>query len=363
MNMKTEIVEILESFWPRNKAKGLLAQTIFSQEIEANSFGEDAKEKLLRGCWLIAPQNVDFYKFRFCFFIHPKVVKTNEIMIDIKKHLGGKYRPFHAIAEFMNNAGIGIVYVLVHTENGDLPFNKIKERNFEGINWHFFSIEGGNFVARDPVEFFGRWEGNKGRASYGGAWDTNVKEKIQNLNDEILIELLLNEMFYVGLVKSILHKPLNDPYDVDSFLISLSQKHILPMEIKEKFPGGNKDEPFFGIDAGRIMMLLRLCLPNGANAIYLIREMDESGNFKGWKYITLSDIIMTASWNLQAGGPGMGGQSTQTIRLPYNYFKAFSEEELSEDSLRNIGYLSKEIKMMAQRFGNELSSKFHSDQK
>jgi len=359
MNMKTEIVEILESLWPKNKAKGLLAQNIFSQEIKANSFGEDAKEKILPGCWLIAPKNDDFYKFRFCFFIHPKVVKTYETTIDIKKHLGEKYRPFHAIAEFMNNAGIGIVYVFAHTENGDLPFEKIKERNFEGINWHFFSFEGGNFVTRSPVEFFERWEGNRGQARYGSAWDKNVKEKIQNLNDETLIGLLLNEMFFLGFVKKILHKPIKDPYDVDSFLMSLSQKHIFPMEIKEKSPGGNGNELFFGIDAGRVMMLLRLCLPNDANAIYLIRELDKSGKFKGWKYITLSDIIMIASWNLQKGGQGMHKQDTQTIILPYNYFKVFSKEELSEDSLRNIGCLPKDIKMLAKRFGSELSSKFH----
>ncbi|MEO0128599.1 MAG: hypothetical protein ABIL44_12740 [candidate division WOR-3 bacterium] len=359
MNIKTEIVEILENFWPKNKAKGLLAQTIFSQEIDAGKFGRDAKEKLLPGCWLIAPQNVDFYKFRFCFFVHPKVIKTSNITADIRDLLGEKYRPFHAIAEFMNNAGIGIVYVLVQTENGDLPLDKIKKGNFEGVYWHFFSFEGGKFVAREPVEFFEKWEGNRGRASHGGGWAANVREKIQNLSNEILTELLLNEIFYAGLVKSILHKPLNDPYDVDFFLMSLSQKHIFPMEIKEKFPGQNRDERFFGIDAGRIMMLLRLCIPNDANAIYLIHEMDESGEFIGWKYMTLSDIIMTSSWNLQAGGPGMGGQSTQTIRLPYDHFKTFSSEELSEDNLKRIGNLPKDIKEMAKQFSAELSEKFH----
>jgi hypothetical protein len=359
MSDNSKIVGILENFWPRNKAKGLLAQTIFSQEIEAGEFGGAAKEKILPGCWLIAPKSADFYKFRFCFFVHPKVMKTNNINADMKALLGEKYRPFHAIAEFMNNAGIGIVYVIAHTENGDLPFDNIKKRNFEGINWHFFSFEKGNFITRDAVEFFGRWEGNRGRASYGHGWDANVKKKIKKLDKEILIELLLNEMFYVGFVKGTLQKPLNDPYDVDSFLISLSQKHIFPMEIKEKFPGQNRDEQFFGIDAGRIMMLLRLCIPNDSNAVYLIREMNEAGEFKGWKYMTLSDIIMTSSWNLQAGGPGMGGQSTQTIRLPYDYFKEFKESELSEDNLMKMGDLPKDIKNMAKQFGAELSAKFH----
>ena len=361
MDIKTGIVEILENFWPKNKAKGLLAQTIFLEEIGNNNFGRDAKEKFLPGCWLIAPKSVDFYKFRFCFFVHPKVIKTNEITAEIKELLGEKYRPFYAIAEFMNNTGIGIVYVIVHTADGNLPIDKIKERNFVGVNWHFFSFEGDGFVTRDPFEFFGRWEGSRGRASYGHGWDANIKKKIENLSNEVLIELLLNEIFYVGFVKGTLKKPLNDSYDVDSFLMSLSQKHIFPMEIKEKFPGQNRDEQFFGIDAGRIMMLLRLCIPNNSNAVYLVREMNEEGKFKGWKYITLSDIIMTSSWNLQAGGPGMGGQSTQTIRLPYDYFKDFNEREISEDNLKKIGDLPKDIKNMAKQFGTDLSAKFHGE--
>jgi len=359
MDKIPKIVQILEDFWPKNKAKGLLAQTIFSQEIKANKFGSDAGEKIIPGCWLIAPKGEDFYKFRFCFFVHPEVVKTNELTAEIKRHLGEMYRPFYAIAEFMNNGGIGIIYVTIHTKDGLLPFDEIKKRNFENVKWHFFSFENGKFITKNPFGFFEKWEGNRGRASYGHGWESVIKNKIIKLNNEVLTELLLNEMFYVGFVKGTLKKPLNDPYDVDSFLLSISQKHIFPMEIKQKFPGQNRNEKFFGIDAGRIMMLLRLCIPNDANAIYLVREMDETGVFIGWKYITLTDIIMTSSWNLQAGGPGMGGQSTQTIRLPYDYFKEFNENELSEDNLKKTGNLPKDIKEMARRFGTELSKRFH----
>jgi len=365
MDKENKIVEILEDFWPKNKAKGLFAQTVFLQEMEENKFGSYAKEKIFPSCWLIAPKTEDFYKFRFCFFVHPKVVGTDILTNNIRDYLGEKYRPFYAIAEFMNTAGIGIIYVIAHTKNEILPLDEmieaIKEKKLEniGINWHFFSFENDRFVTKDPVEFFEKWEGNRGRPSHGSGWDPDVKDKIKKLDDKTLTELLLNEMFYTGLVKGTLKKPLNDPYDVDSFLMTISQKHIFPMEIKEKFPGQNGNEQFFGIDAGRIMMLLRLCIPNDANAIYLVREMDEKGKFIGWKYITLSDIIMTSSWNLQAGGPGMGGQSTQTIRLPYKYFKEFNEGELSEENLEKIGNLPKDIKERARDFGAELSSRFH----
>ncbi len=134
-NNNSKIVEILENVWPKNKAKGLLAQTIFSQKTDSNLFGRDANEKIIPGCWLIAPKGSDFYKFRFCFFVHPMIVKTDNIADDIKTLLGEKYRPFHAIAEFMNNAGIGVIYVLVHTKDGTLPLDEIKQRNFENVNW------------------------------------------------------------------------------------------------------------------------------------------------------------------------------------------------------------------------------------
>ncbi len=361
MNNSDDIVSILENFWPRNKAKGLLAQTIFSEEVENGTFGKDAGEKFMHGCWLISPKNTDFFKFRFAFFIHPYVLKSGITDTDFRALLMEKYRPFHANSEFLNNAGIGIIYVVISTTSGTLPYEEIKNRNFKNIYWTFYHFSNGEFSKIDSPEFFGKWEGDRGRPSYGGNWDPEVKKNIKKLDKSILLRLLLNELFYLGFLKGVLKKPLNDPYDVDAFMISLSQKHIFPMEIKEKFPGNNGDELFFGIDAGRIMMLLRLALPNDANAIYLVREMDNSGYFKGWKYITLSDIIMTSSWNLQAGGLGMGGQSTQTVKLSYNQFKQFDRTTLTEDALRGMGELPKEIRDMAGRFRTELSSKFYGE--
>lgn len=353
------LVRILEDFWPRNKAKGLLAQTVFLQEIRDGIFGEGAHKKFLPGCWLLAPKSSDFYKFRFCFFIHSQIIPISDIgSFTAEKLLGDYYRPFHAIAEFMNNAGIGVVYAVPLTEDGFLPIAELKIRNFQNIKWQFYKFANSEFILENAAEFFEKWEGTRGRPSYGGNWDPEIKKKIQQLSSKVLTDLLLNELFYTGFLKGTLKKPLNDPYDVDSFLTSISQSFILPMEIKEKFPGQSGRDQFFGIDAGRVMMLLRLCVPNDANAIYLIRELDEQGRFIKWKYITLSDIIMTSSWNLQAGGIGMGGQSTQTIRLPYSLFREFNDQEISEESLRKIGNLPKDVKGIARYFGDSIKRRF-----
>ena len=105
--MTQNIVEILEALWPKNKAKGLLAQMVFSNEIDSGVFGSDASEKLVPGCWLLAPKEYNFYKFRFCFFTHPEVLADDVLDSNPKTLLGDMYRPFHAVAEFMNAAGVG----------------------------------------------------------------------------------------------------------------------------------------------------------------------------------------------------------------------------------------------------------------
>ncbi len=359
IKFNNNLVQVLEDFWPRNKAKGLLAQTVFIQEVKNGNFGEEAHKKLLPGCWLLAPKSPDFYKFRFCFFVHPQVVPNGKIEnFTAEELLGDYYRPFHAVAEFMTNAGVGVIYVIPLTESGVLPFAELRRRDFQNIKWQFYKFTNSKFIPENAIEFFEKWEGTRGRPSYGGNWDPEVKKKIEKLNPEVLTGLLLNELFYTGFLKGTLRKPLNDPYDVDSFLMSISQKFILPMEIKEKFPGQSGNDQFFGIDAGRVMMLLRLCVPNDANAIYLIRELDERGNFIKWKYITLSDIIMTSSWNLQAGGPGMGGQSTQTIRLPYSLFREFNSRQISEDNLGEIGSLPRDVKGIAKYFSDSIEKRF-----
>jgi hypothetical protein len=360
MSINSDIVEILEMFWPKNKAKGLLAQTIFNNEILDNRFGSDAAEKFMSGCWLLAPKNEEFYKFRFSFFIHPRIMAEQNAEQNIKDMLEDKYRPFHAVTEFMDNAGVGVIYCTPYTKDGKIPSDDLKNKKFESLNWKFSAFCNGKFIQKHALEFFELWEGSRGRPSHGNAWTESVKNEINGLDISSLTDMLLNEMFYTGFVKGRLKKPLNDPYDVDAFMLSLSQKHIFPMEIKEKFPGQNRNEKFFGIDVGRIMMFLRICLPNDANAIYLIRELDEEGRFIAWKYITLSDIIMTSSWNLQAGGIGMGGQNTQTIRLPYSYFQEFNGEKLSEESLKELGSLPKDIKLLAGKFRSVLSTRFYS---
>lgn len=364
MNGVHTITEILDDMWPRNKAKGQYAQTTLTSNIFDGSFGPDAREKFFSGCWFLAPREAQFYRFRFSFFVHPSVKRIDETPATPREILGERYRPFHAISEFLNNGGIGVIYVVARTQDGTLPLQQISRRNYRDITWTFASFENGEFVQRDALDFFEEWHGGRGRPSYrkrteNEQWEEQTKSNFHTLDEDKLKELLLNELFFTGFIKAELRRSINDPYDIDSFLLSISQRHVLPIEIKEKFPAEARDGLFFGIDAGRVMMLLRICLPNDANAVYLIREVRETGEFVGWKYMTLGDLVMTSSWNLQAGGRGMGGQNTQTIRLPYEYFKQFDPAVISEDNLQKIGNLPKEAKSIAKDFGLGITSRFY----
>lgn len=156
------IVKVLEKFWPKNKAKGLLAQTVFTQETVRGVFGTDGKDKIAPGCWLIAPKSPDFYKFRFSFFIHPRFLNPEDVCPGPKEILGEKFRPFHAIAEFMNNAGIGVIYVVPCVKNGKPDINKIRNDDFSGIQWQFLCFQNGEFIPVSPAEFFGKWPGDRG---------------------------------------------------------------------------------------------------------------------------------------------------------------------------------------------------------
>jgi hypothetical protein len=372
-----QVMEILQELWTKNKAKGLIAQGTLQEEVAKGSFGRDASEKIFRGCWLMAPTGTDFHKFRFCFFVHPSVLKAGDVgdSGDPCAILGKTmYRPFHGIAEFLAEAGIGVNYAVAVNRDGTLPLDAIKAHDYSGLEWRLFAFQNGRFSARNSFGFFSLWDGGRGHATYNTGknertvWDKETEERMTHLSDARLEELLLNELFVVAFVKGTLHKPTSDLYDIDSFLMSISQKHIFPMEIKEKFaraPVMKKDSTsakvgrYFGIDAGRILMLLRVCLPNDANAIYLIREVEESTHrFLGWKYSTLGDVIMSASWNLQGGGVGMKGGGTQVVRLPYEIFRNFDEREISEDSLKSIGSLPEQTKIMAKQFSRELEAKF-----
>ena len=175
---------------------------------------------------------------------------------------------------------------------------------------------------------------------------------------DLLTPLVLNQVFYNSFIKGVFKKPVSDPYDVDAFITSYEGK-IFPIEIKEKFPFESSSRRLFGIDAGRILMLLRICLPLNCNGLYVIREVDKvDRRFLGWKMLTLDAIVMNSNWNLQAGGTGMLGGRTQTVTFPYEIFENLTADTLSDNRLHEMSRFSEAVKRKAAEFMNEVGRFF-----
>ena len=89
-------------------------------------------------------------------------------------------------------------------------------------------------------------------------WDHDVIDRFNTFSEESLLKLTLKQAFYYSYLKVKLKASFMDPYDVDAFLVGYNG-NIFPVEIKEKSRTGGGE---FGIDAGRILMMLRLCMTN-----------------------------------------------------------------------------------------------------
>jgi len=349
MELKNLIIEQLERIWSENKAKGLLAQVKFQQCLIQGEL-QGLSKKYYPGNWILAPKDNSYFKYRYAFFIHNRIMSDLNDICELENIMGeAAANNFKRIAGYLNKAGIGVMYAI---PLGD---------GIENINWviHNYNLEEEKLQRIDSNRFFSNW-GSRGRPSHSRGWSDDTENVYLSLDENILLSLYLNEHFYTEYLKRQKHIPISDPYDVDGFFIIHTSGKVIPVEIKEKFPAGENQSKFFGIDAGRVLMLLRLCLPNGSNALYIIREVDDSPQrqFVAWKYITLSDIIMTSGWNLQRGGTGMGGQETQTIRLPYSEFKTLNRLVLMDNYLDKIGDLPREIKDKVEQYLSDRISKF-----
>lgn len=314
-------LDFLAHYITDNKARGMVAELSFAADF--------ASPKLLAGGWMISPQH--HHDLRVAVFVLPRFYR-DQAELDYAVAELVHERAWQALAFFLTSAGIGTI---VSGCTGTL----------EGATWRHYRYQAEMLVPTEGDAPFDQWPGNRGRASTGSAWSPTVLARFADVEAEALTALVLRQAFYYAYLKGQLKKPLADPYDVDSYLVSYTGR-VIPLEIKEKSRTPTEQ---FGIDAGRILMLLRLCLATDSNALYVIREIanDAERSFIGWQAITLADLILTCSWNLQAGGRGMGGGATQTVMLPASAFQPFAEGQLQETWLVSQASLSGVVRQQA----------------
>lgn len=338
-------IAYLTQFLTFNKARGMMAEIALNAEIRAQS--TSAMDKVLDGGWLLSPKTSKSSFYRYCVFVLPTLFETNGELNEAIAALQ-RSRGWQALATFLAHSALGVVVsaAVIEGSSPDLI-------GLSTLQWRHFVFDRESLSAAIDDAPFTAWPGSRGRASKGSDWQEDVKSRFAQTTLEQVTALTLRQAFFYGYLKQRLHKPINDPYDVDAFIVSY-RGSVLPVEVKEKSP---TPDGAFGIDAGRILMLLRLCLATDSNALYLIREVDNSPdrNFVGWRAITLSDMITGCSWNLQAGGVGMGGGATQTVMIPADLFVEFSTDNLSEGWLEQHKSLQGSVRASAATLATGLA--------
>ncbi len=283
----------LQQFLQHNKARGMVAELALSHEL--GIVDSPVQQKLLPGGWFLSPKIENFHTHRYVVFMMPLLYENEAELQSAVRQL--EYdRGWQALATFLSVSGIGIIVSGAWTAHQTPDLNMLSWRNFVYKDERLKATQ-------DDAPFIS-WPGNRGRASKGTEWQADVKLRFEAASNDDLTALAMRQAFYYGYLKQRLKKPLEDPYDVDAFIVSFSGV-VMPVEIKEKSPTAQGS---FGIDAGRILMLLRLCLATDSNALYLIREVDSGADrdLIAWRYITLADIIMSARWKSSGRGRGHG---------------------------------------------------------
>jgi len=335
-------IEYLQRFLKFNKARGMVSEC--SLETHLKSQHAIVASKFLPGGWVLSPKTEESSRYRFVVSVMPHLYES-ETELQTAIHARETDRGFQALATFMTQSAVGVIVAGAISTDADADPSQLTWRNYSYVDERLRLNTGD-----EPFE---RWPGTRGRAVPGNAWQADVIDRFRAIDGEQLTALTLRQAYYYGYLKQQLHKPFDDPYDVDAFIVSFRQA-VMPVEIKEKSPtpGGA-----FGLDAGRILMMLRMCLATDSNALYIVREVDNSTvrRLVEWRCITLSNLVMGCSWNLQAGGAGMGGGATQTVMMPGSLFETFTDRNLSEEWLEENSSLQMAVKTKAQELAENLA--------
>lgn len=341
---KTKQIEYLQKFFAPRKARGMAGEISFDDYLL--SADKPLSQKMFAGSWIITPNKSDAVNpvnYRIAVFVLPHIFSTKKELDEFIKNLILD-RGYQALFSNLKRSGVGVIVSGAIGNSSTIP---------DDFSWSNFVYFDEKLIPQAENEPFISLTRGRGRANLNHQpWDNDVINRFNAFSEESLLRLTLKQAFYYSYLKVKLKASYIDPYDVDAFLVGFNG-NVFPVEIKEK---SRTDKGEFGIDAGRILMMMRLCITTDSNALYIIREVDNSESRKliGYKYITFSDMIMNVSWNLQAGGIGMGGGNTQTIMMTGKAFGDFSLDVLKEDWIEKNCSLTTNVKEKAVEFYSSL---------
>ncbi len=335
-------IQYLQQFLSFNKARGMASECALETHLRTQYAA--VAGKFLPGGWVVSPRRDESSRFRFVLNVLPELY-ANDAELTAAIQAKERDRGFQALATFLTQSAIGLI--VSGAIAAQIPADP------SHLAWHNFSYANERLNRNIGTNPFNKWPGTRGRASAGNPWQPDVIQRFNALDPQQLTSLTLRQAYFAGYLKQQLKKPFDDPYDVDAFIVSFRQA-VLPVEIKEKSP---TEDGAFGLDAGRVLMMLRMCLATDSNALYIVREVDGTvaRAFVNWRCITLSNLVLSCSWNLQAGGAGMGGGATQTVMIPGSFFEPFTDANLSEEWLEQHSGLHAAVRAKAHELAAALT--------
>ncbi|MEI8602318.1 hypothetical protein P4S55_16465 [Shewanella sp. PP-Sp27a-2] len=113
--------------------------------------------------------------------------------------------------------------------------------------------------------------------------------------------------------------------DLDLFIIGNSGG-AYPVELKSKSPVIDTTlGDWFGLDIGPFAKMAYFTANSmNTDALYIVQEVDENRNLVQWLGIKFTDLVKSCSWVGQAGGKGMSGGASSTVKVPKLSFTELS---------------------------------------
>lgn len=291
----------------RNKLNGLLAEIDFRSYISDLGFADRVSE----GGWILRSDNRGDYNFgQNTVVLFPEPIFPN-VDYNSNRTLPEPKRGLHTICATFHQIGIRSYFCAARLYNTS-----------ENVQWS--AIELGRPDEQPYQSFPDCIKGfNLRRRQYNFLKNhTDVtmipEEAIPTEFSKESLRVAFNSIFYA------------EPSDVDGLF--WGHEKTYPIEIKEKTRANNTDiGDFFGIDIGPFVKLAFYAAKRGnLHSMFVVKEIDniEDRNLIAWRYITFEKMAQFASWVFRAGGRGMTGGRSATVRIPASQFSLLDQEAL-----------------------------------
>jgi len=105
--------------------------------------------------------------------------------------------------------------------------------------------------------------------------------------------------------------------DLDMFIMGRTRT-AYPVELKSKKPANDRClGEWFGIDVGPFAKLAFFTANSlRSEALFVVEEISDSGQPTNWLGMKFTDLVKSCSWVSVAGGKGMRGGTSNTLKIP-----------------------------------------------